>query len=230
MKVLLIEDNEDDAVLIREMLREDAWHTIQLVWKDCLAAGLEEVSQGEYDVVLVDLKLPDCQGAGAFLQVQERAPDVPVIVLTGLDDETVALAAVHAGAQDYLLKKGLTGELLKKSIRYSIEREKTVKKLRWYADALRRKEAHLSEIIDNLRDGILVVEQDGTVRFANPAAAAVLGRGEAELIGSQVELPSRTEGSQEIEFPVPGGEPVTREVEVAKIEWEGQEAFLITLH
>jgi PAS domain S-box-containing protein len=229
LKLLLIEDNENDAVLVREMLKRSTWLPIRVVWARSLSEGLAQLSESEFDAVLVDLGLPDCQGANAFMRVHDHAPELPVIVLTGLDDDSVALAAVHAGAQDYLMKGELREELLTRSVRYAIERHKVVKKLRWYADALAEKEQHLSQIIESLSLGILVTDADGTIRFANSAAAETLGRDKTELVGSSVEFSWESGKTQNAAIPREGREPVACEVETQQIRWEGQDAFLLTL-
>jgi len=123
-KVLLIEDNPGDARLIREMLAEEPQSPFALHCADRLAHGLEHLSAGETVLVLLDLSLPDSFGLETFAKVYAHSPTVPIIVLTGNDDETVALSAVKGGAQDYLVKGRLDRELLLRSMQYSIERKR----------------------------------------------------------------------------------------------------------
>src|SRR5574341_95062 len=104
MHVLLIEDSDDDACLIRELLQEKEEAGIQLEWVDRLSRGLTQLAEGKSDLVLLDLSLPDSHGLETFETVQCHAPDIPVVVLTGLDDEAKANQAVRKGAQDYLVK------------------------------------------------------------------------------------------------------------------------------
>ncbi|MGE5526408.1 MAG: putative bifunctional diguanylate cyclase/phosphodiesterase [Rhodospirillaceae bacterium] len=121
--ILLIEDNPGDARLIREMLAEGE-PAFRLEAVDRLARGLEFLKTGAASLVLLDLSLPDSFGIDTFMRVYEHAPKVPIIVLTGNDDRTVALSAVKTGAQDYLVKGRLDRELLFRSIQYSIERKR----------------------------------------------------------------------------------------------------------
>jgi diguanylate cyclase (GGDEF)-like protein len=127
-KVLLIEDNPGDARLIREMLAEDPEAPFQLHFAERLAHGLELITKageaGSLALVLLDLSLPDSFGLETFAKVYAQAPQVPIIVLTGNDDQTVALSAVKSGAQDYLVKSRLDRELLLRSMQYSIERKR----------------------------------------------------------------------------------------------------------
>src|SRR5919206_4107113 len=100
--VLLIEDNPGDARLIREMIADHPDAPFNLHFADRLSLGLEHLSSGETGLVLLDLSLPDSFGLETFAKVYAHAPTVPIIVLTGNDDQTVALSAVKGGAQDYL--------------------------------------------------------------------------------------------------------------------------------
>ena len=123
-KVLLVEDSPGDARLIWEMLAEVKGAQIDLKYADRLSAGLERLAAGGIDVVLLDLSLPDSGGLDTFTKVHAQAPQVPIIVLTGLDDESLAVEAVRGGAQDYLVKGQVDGNLLMRAIRYAIERHR----------------------------------------------------------------------------------------------------------
>ncbi len=122
--VLLIEDNPGDARLIREMLAEDPEDRFRLHCTDRLSRGLDFLSAEKAGLVLLDLSLPDSHGLDTFVKVFAHAPQIPIIVLTGNDDDTVALSAVKTGAQDYLVKGRLDRELLMRSMQYSIERKR----------------------------------------------------------------------------------------------------------
>ena len=114
-----------------------------VVWVDRLAPGLERLAQGEIDIVLCDLVLPDSSGLQTPARVQAAAPLTPIVVMTSLDDEESAVAAVHGGAQDYLVKGQVDGSALRRSIRYARERMQTLKQLRSYAVALEQRNAEL---------------------------------------------------------------------------------------
>jgi DNA-binding NtrC family response regulator len=126
IKVLLIEDNPGDARLIQEMLAEPGEASFQVEYADRLSRGLEHLENGGVDVVLLDLSLPDGQGLDAFDKVQAQVPAVPVVVLTGFDDETLAVEAMHHGAQDYLVKGDVDSTVLYRAVRYSVERKRAV--------------------------------------------------------------------------------------------------------
>jgi diguanylate cyclase (GGDEF)-like protein len=122
--VLLIEDNPGDARLIKEMLAQHSAGPFRLKSVDRLAAGLETLTADPPALVLLDLSLPDSQGLDTFAKVYAHAPKVPIIVLTGNDDQALALSAVKSGAQDYLVKGKIDPELLLRAMQYSIERKR----------------------------------------------------------------------------------------------------------
>ena len=129
-RVLLIEDSEDYAYILRRMLTQRGGSALALEHVDRLAAGIRRIDEGGIDAVLLDLDLPDSFGIETFLAVHQRAPEIPVLVLTGLDDETVAVTAVRQGAQDYLVKGDFESQLLVRAIRYAIERNQLQQDLR----------------------------------------------------------------------------------------------------
>jgi DNA-binding NtrC family response regulator len=121
--VFLIEDNPGDARLVREMLAEVTGTPFRLEWADHLAKGLEQLGTEKVDVILLDLSLPDSHGYETFARMHEAAPEIPIVVMSGLDDETMALKAVREGAQDYLIKGEVDANLLVRAIRYAMERK-----------------------------------------------------------------------------------------------------------
>jgi signal transduction histidine kinase len=124
VRILLVEDNPGDARLLRETLRDAESLRFELAHAGRLSEALERVRAGAVDVVLLDLSLPDAHGMETVQRMLEAAPAVPIIVLTGLTDETVAVHAVQAGAQDYLVKGTVEGATLGRAIRYAVERKR----------------------------------------------------------------------------------------------------------
>lgn len=124
VSMLLIEDNPGDARLIVELIKEAIEFKCSIDVAVTLNEGSQKLDERSFDVVLLDLTLPDSNGLETYRHLSEKHPNAPVIVLTGMDDSEMALAAVKIGAQDYLQKTGLTGELLVKSIVFAIERKR----------------------------------------------------------------------------------------------------------
>ncbi|MBI2371069.1 MAG: response regulator [Deltaproteobacteria bacterium] len=140
IRVLLIEDNPGDVRLLQAWLADVRGVPLALEHADRLAAGLARLARGGIDAVLLDLSLPDSEGLETFTRAHAHAPVVPIVVLTGLDDEMVGMKAVREGAQDYLVKGQLTGPLLVRALRYAIERQAADADLQRQRDALARSE------------------------------------------------------------------------------------------
>jgi len=152
IRVLLIEDNPGDARLIEMMLAEADSDSFEVRHVDRLEHGLRELGNGSIDIVLSDLSVPDSHGLETFQRLHARAPHVPIIVLSGLNDTTVALNAVHQGAQDYLIKGEVDGQLLARAMRYAIERKRMSEQLHRYAAELREKNAQLESDFNMARE------------------------------------------------------------------------------
>ena len=130
MNILLIEDNPGDALLMREMLAATPDFDFRLETADRLSTGLARLQSAGADLVIVDLQLPDSSGLDTVRRVCDAAPNAPIIVLTGLDDEALALEAMRKGAQDYLVKGQVDERVLARTVRYAIERHRTLAVLR----------------------------------------------------------------------------------------------------
>jgi signal transduction histidine kinase len=163
---LLIEDNPGDARLIREMLRDaGVGHAaVELAHADRLALGLEQFSSQATDVVLLDLTLPDSQGFDTFTTVHAHAPDVAIVVLSGLDDEGLAVRAVQEGAQDYLVKGQVDGAAILRSMRYAIERQRLESVRR---DLERQRDEFFSSVSHDLRTPVAAIKAAIGVVLAN---------------------------------------------------------------
>lgn len=152
INALLIEDNPGDARLIRLMLADADSDLFNLEHVERLSSGLQRLTEGGIDIVLADLSLPDSQGLETFSRLHARAPQVPIIVLSGLNDTKMALNAVHDGAQDYLIKGQVDGQLLARAMRYAIERKRMSEQLHRYAAELREKNAQLEADFNMARE------------------------------------------------------------------------------
>ena len=133
IKVLLVEDNPVDAQLTQDLLAEWALDRFDISHASILADGLTKLSRDRFDVVLLDLSLPDTQGLSTVTQVLATSPGVPVVVLSGHDDHPLALQALQHGAQDYLVKGQGGGDFLARSILYAIERKRAQERLTYLA-------------------------------------------------------------------------------------------------
>ena len=124
VRILLVEDDPNDVWVMRSLLG-DRWDgPYELVHVEMLAPALDLCVHGGIDVLLLDLSLPDSSGLETFLQAYAKAGDIPIVVLTNVNDEPTAIKAVQAGAQDYLVKGQVNDNLLLRSVRYAIERNR----------------------------------------------------------------------------------------------------------
>ncbi|MCL4563002.1 MAG: GAF domain-containing protein [Chloroflexi bacterium] len=180
IKILLVEDNPGDARLIQVALAEsNGTAQFDLNWADRLSKAAEVLATGKVDVILVDLTLPDSQGLSTVTQIIAKAPEIPIIILTGLDDEALAVNALQEGAQDYLVKGQLDTHSLIRTIRYGIERKQAER-------ALRLSEARKAAILEGALDCIITIDHFGRILEFNPAAQAVFGYTRAEVLGKEM--------------------------------------------
>lgn len=124
INILLVEDNPAEALLFMETLTETGRGKIEAAHVDSLNKAREYVLQFPLDAVLLDLSLPDSYGLDTLTEIQKAVPGLPILVLTGNEDESLAMKAVSMGAEDYLFKGDMYGPLLVRSIQYAIQRKK----------------------------------------------------------------------------------------------------------
>jgi len=150
IQVLLVEDNEEHAQLMRELLLKSDHPVFSVMSFGALRNALDALDLSGFHVILLDLSLPDSDGMTTFQRMQNRAPDLPIVVLTGIDDEELAVETVKRGAQDYLVKGRVDDRLLVRSLLYALERKKNQHELKRARDDLeRRVEARTAELLSS---------------------------------------------------------------------------------
>jgi len=174
VRLLLVEDNADDAELIRTKLARGRRLRVEVTHVDRLEKGLARLAAGDHDVVLLDFSLPDSFGLDTFRRAHTAAPRVPIIVLTSLDDNELAVQAVREGAQDYLVKREADTRLLVRSILYAMERQRA-------DDALRDSEERFALAARGVNDGLWDWNLVNDRVFFSPRWKSMLGFAEAEV-------------------------------------------------
>ena len=170
VSVLLIEDNPIHTRLLQNLLTGVENHHFELETAETLATGLEHLQKGQADVVVLDLVLPDSQELETFIRVRAATPELPIIILTGLDDMGLAARAVEAGAQDYLIKTQIDSTVLARSIHYAMElcrarREEWNSPMFRLAQQQFLKAAHIIGLDDNVRQRLLFPQRTLVVSF-----------------------------------------------------------------
>lgn len=154
IKVLLIEDNKAEADIIQKILKISKKAKFDVEIADTLAKGLARIAKNNIDIILLDLTLPDSIGLDTFGRIHAHGPKMPVIVVTGYADEAQALTAFQKGAQDYLIKGQFDADLLERSIRYAIERNKAKLALRGMEEKLQKVNACFLSFSEDPSDNI----------------------------------------------------------------------------
>ena len=172
IKILVVEDNPGDAELVDERLSETQGFRFEIVHEEQLAGAIRRVATESFDLVLLDLGLPDSQGIGTFTQMQKACATVPIVVLSGLDDDQTGLATVSHGAQDYLVKNQVNANVLRRAVHYAIQRRRTEEALR-----------QLAVIIDSTDDAVVGKTLDLIVTSWNQGAQRLYGYSAEEMIG-----------------------------------------------
>ncbi|HDQ25873.1 MAG TPA: response regulator [bacterium] len=174
LRILIVDDNPDDVFLIKQNITEAAAGRFVIETASALKEGLEKAADS--DVVLLDLSLPDSSGIATLEKMGKTRPGLPIIVITGLNDEGTAIDAVKTGAQDYIVKDTLDGKLLVKAVQYAVER----KKIEAEAAAAR---AELEVILDSSPNAMFIVDSELTVKKANRTSEKTFGRSRESMTG-----------------------------------------------
>jgi two-component sensor histidine kinase/CheY-like chemotaxis protein len=161
MTILLIEDNPADVEIIRELLSDQNGSSFDIACADRVSAAAPFFAKGGIDIILLDLGLPDSQGLDTLRLVRDKAGEVPIVVLTMLDNEETGLNALKDGAQDYLVKGQMNGPSIARSLRYAIERGRIEKELKKNRDSLEEmvaeKETLLREIHHRVKNNLQLI-------------------------------------------------------------------------
>src|SRR5512135_183502 len=180
IRALVIEDDPDDVLLLKDSLADVGMGKIKLDCTDRLSRGLIMMGAQNYDVILLDLNLPDSRGLDTLNTTVRRFPRMPVVVLSGLADDAITVEAVRRGAQDYLVKGEISGPLVMRVVRYAIERKQV-------EAVLRASEARYRTLVETSPNGIILADLEGKLILCNQQAVKMHGYSSPEsMLGIDV--------------------------------------------
>lgn len=180
LTILLIEDNPSDIRLIKELLKEISGFNYFLMTSGSLKDACKQIDNSRVDIILLDLNLPDSLGYQTFVSVLECCGNVPIVLVSGLEDEELSLKLIQEGAQDYITKQSLNGALLGKTILYSIERRQLTK-------SLKISNAKYQVLFDSFPLGITLSDKEGNIIESNRKAVKLLGLSKEEQLQRQID-------------------------------------------
>jgi signal transduction histidine kinase/DNA-binding LytR/AlgR family response regulator len=217
LRVLLVEDNPGDALLACERLSDAPDSSLTVLQAPTLSEALQRLGEERFDVIVLDLSLPDSMGTPTLLAVRRAAPATPVVVVSGVFDARLRDRVLAEGADEMFGKDETNSRLFVRSVLYVVERHRA-----------RLQHEQLQHLLDAMPDAILVADSSGQTRFANPAAEALFGLRRDQLLAEPVVFSAPSDVPTELTI-VSGGEPRTCEMRVVDIEWGGEAAQLASI-
>ncbi|MBI4374975.1 MAG: response regulator, partial [Elusimicrobia bacterium] len=213
IQLLIIEDDIDYVDIVRMCLDEPDSMGLKFEMErtDRLEVGLKLLETAPFDALLLDLSLPDSRGIETITKVIEKGHDLPILVMTNLGDEHAAFEAMRLGAQDYMVKATSDSRLLKRAIWYAIERHKML--------------AQTENLIRKSADAMIVIDAEGVVRYANPAAESLFETKTSDFIGRPFQFPALAGETKLLKLAADR----TAEMRVTEIEWKGAPARLASI-
>ncbi len=221
LRVLCVEDNPHDLALIRDALGRQA-EGFEVVTATDRQGFEKALAKGGFDVVLTDFNILGYEGLQVIRKVKEHWPDVPIILVTGTGSEEIAVAALKAGAADYVIKTIKHITRLPHTILNALERQRVQKELA-------ERDANLRAVLENISDGILVVDEENIILYANPGAGSMLGKPPEKLAGQKFEHDVAQIQPAEIALPRRAGGPGFAEMRIAETDWAGKKSWIISL-
>lgn len=217
LSVLLIEDNEGDAELVRDRLGESAGCDFDITSVPDLDGAISELARHSYDAIIADLRLPGSSPSEILMQIRKTRESVATIVLTGIDDEWLRRESLGAGAQEYLVKSEPAALLIGRRLLAAVERHR--------AQSAQRQ---LERWIASTPDAVVVADMSGAVQFVNQAALDLFGRSERELLNETLWFSMKDGASTEIEI-LRGRDYRACEMRVVAVDWLGAAALMASI-
>ncbi|MBN1847744.1 MAG: diguanylate cyclase [Deltaproteobacteria bacterium] len=221
IQVLVIEGDPDMASAIKRKLQKAVKMPFHVTCIERLEDGLAHLGNHETHVIVLDLMLPDSQDVDTLRRVTTHSPDVPVVVLTGKQDEELAIQAMQIGAQDYLFKSQLDEDFLIRSLCYAIERKK-------FVSMLQVNDKWFKMLIENNPDGIVITDKTRHILYVNAIARRLFDHPSLELLDERIPVNMHPNNITEIFLPRKGAETILAQMRVMELEWEGNAAYILS--
>ncbi|MCR4294483.1 MAG: response regulator, partial [Elusimicrobia bacterium] len=217
VRVLLIEDDPDYTMLMNVYVNEACGESVKYLLESVvsLQGGLDLLSRQEYDIVLLDLMLPDSRGLDTLVKVRAKAPSLPVVVLTNLDQEDMGLEAIAHGAQDFLPKSKIDAGRLRHAIGFALARDRLFHQM--------------ERLVEGSPDGMVIVDRSRMVRYANAAALGLFRRKWEDFVGRLFDYALTPGRPAEVKLAGHGDEELSAEMRVGELEWKGYPAWVVTI-
>ncbi len=228
LNVLLLEDNQKDAALIRRMLDGAFNGLFHLDHVVKLSEAINFLSLSQADLILLDLNLPDSRGLTGLTSLQTAFPHLPIVALTGAQDNTLGARALEQGALDCLVKDTIDSEKLVQAIRHAVERQHIQSRLAQAMEEVSSSNRLLKQVLSSISDGVVIVNEKGIIQSANTAAASLFNTHEEALVGRPLGFPATGTEKKEIQIER-GGQPIHLEMHAVKLEREEAGATLVFL-
>jgi signal transduction histidine kinase len=225
-RVLVVDDDANVRFLLTREISNRGHEVVEAADG---AQAMEEMGRGDFDIVLTDIGMPGMDGLELAGWIKRTRPDTDVIVMTGYATIESAATAVRLGAFDYLLKNFGVMDLVTSSVDRAIQKRTLQTKLKENLEGLRKSEERFRLLVERITDGIIVVDRNGIVRFANPAAKALFNGKAKELLGEAFSFPVVADETTELDINRGDGEKAVAEMRVVKTEWEDELAYLASL-
>jgi len=221
IKILVVDDQ--DACCLVDRSRKSADPQLRFDVAVNLREALKSLEINKYDALLIDLDLPESSGLQTFHIIHKQFPETPLIILTTIDDEPVAVECIKKGASDYLIKGSISfTDTLARSVLYAIEHKRV-------EQAVRQSEKDFRNIVNESPDAIAVIDANGFALFVNHAAEELLGQTAEELLGKAFRFPMDVGNKTEVKIIKKYGGTAIVEMRMAETDWRGKDAYIVSL-
>jgi ActR/RegA family two-component response regulator len=229
ISLLHIDDDPGYAKSVYDSAYKSSGGRVTLTNAGSLEKAIKIFTVITFDAVVVDLDLPDCFGVEIIRKFRGLHPDVPVIVLTDVDDEPTIIKAYMEGVREYVLKKDFSGRMFSDQVKRALGGKTFSDKYKGLSGLFHHNENYLSAIVSNIDIGIVVVNKKNLVVFANAYAGRLLETGIQKLIGSEFAYPAGPGNSVELELTQNNRNKLTLEMKITELKWDREPAYLVLL-